>query len=142
MKAFQRALLALCLSILAAVVWALLDKPTAEDKQLADRVAIFCARELGNLPELSLEAPTPDGKAYAHRAATGGLVVFSIYGYQSEADMQKARNAVRLSFSQFPTLKAVSLVFYSKIPFWKTQDGTLTHGKAMFESRELISRNL
>ena len=141
MKPLPLASLALFLTIMGAVAWALMVKPTSEDKQLADGVAIFCSRELGNLPELSLAVPTPDGKAYAHHAATGKLVVIAIYGYRSEMERQRARSVVRQSFLEFPTLQAVSLDFYTKMPFWKTQDGTFTHGKAMFESSELIGRH-
>ena len=140
MKPLSLVSLALLVWVMGAVVWALLDKPTAEDKLLAQDVAAYCARELGNLPVLSLESPTPDGKAYAHHAATGRLVVIAIYGYRSELDMQRARNVVRLSFQEFPALEAISLVFYTTMPFWKTEDGTYTHGKALFESRELINR--
>ena len=54
-------MLALLVSIMGAVACALLNKPTADDKLLAEGVAAYCSRELGNLPKLSLEKPTPDG---------------------------------------------------------------------------------
>ncbi|WP_062627619.1 hypothetical protein [Ferriphaselus amnicola] len=140
MKPLSLAKLAVAAAFLSLVGWSLLDEPTSQNKQLADSVAGYFAMELGGLPELSLEKPVEGGRSYAHHAATGNVVVLALYGFRTEEDVQKAREAARRSFEKFPSLAAISLVFYTQMPFWSLADGSFSHGKALFVSRELINR--
>jgi hypothetical protein len=140
MKPLLLAKLTVAAAFSILVGWSLLDKPTSENMQLADAVAGSYALELGGLPELSLEKPVDGGRSYAHHAATGNVVVISLYGFRTEDEMHKAREAAQRSFKKFPSLAAISLVFYTQMPFWPLADGSFSHGKALFVSRELINR--
>jgi hypothetical protein len=140
MKPLLLAILTVAAAFLSIVGWSLFDKPTSQNMQLAASIAGYYAMELGGLPELSLEKPVDGGKSYAHHAATGNVVVLSLYGFRTEDDVRKARQAARRSLDKFPSLAAISLVFYTQMPFWPLADGSFSHGKALFISRELIQR--
>lgn len=125
------ALLALVL-VTVLVVRPFLPEPSPQEAQLAAEVAAFCAAELGHLPRQTRQVPTPQGRAYTFRPATGGLVVLVLYGLHPDTDGPAVTAAVQAALARFATLRAVAVAYYAPLPFTPLADGSWSPGRERY----------
>lgn len=132
---------ALLLLVLWPVLWLALDwrDPLPAERQLAEQVAQFCRQQLGNLPAPSHERPVPGGRALGYRAATHGLVVLIVYGYQPDRDLALLEPVVQQAFRRFPGLQVVSLEFYQSLQFSRLADGSYVPRREIYLGRQTVS---
>lgn len=108
----MRYLFVVLLGFALFVVYAVWDKPSAEEKALAQKAAESIAARYGNLPVQADTTQTTGAQTYAFRAGRNGLVVFVAYGVTSEGDRARLRAGVRRAFIEVPGLEAVSIEWY------------------------------
>ena len=117
-----------------------LPEPSPQDARLAADAAHFCADALGHLPRQTRSAPTPGGRGYTFRPATGGLVVLVLYGVPPQADGPAVRAAAQAALARFPALRAVVVTYYAPLPFTPLADGSWSAGRDTYWGRMTVHR--
>jgi hypothetical protein len=113
-------------------LYAVWDKPSAEEQALAQKAAESIASRYGNLPFQTGTKQTTEEKTYAFRAARHGLVIFVAYGITSEGDRARLRAGVQQAIVEVPGLEAVSIEWYEA---YRPDD------KARMIAREMLQRS-
>lgn len=112
--------------------------PTTQEIILADKVAAFCAYKLGDLPQQTRTQPASQKKTISHRAATNGLVVIILYGFNPDVDKPTIKEKLQSSFTHFHDLKVISVEYYSEFKFSKLPDGTYSPQREIYLDRQTI----